>query len=330
MTGRTSVVVKVVVVYPLLLIGLSAIHMLAPQRSGPLALTQIFAPYLFLGALALLPLALYQSAIALRLALLVCALIYVVRFVSWRISVPVKETAAATRFSATTWNLLFTNRRVDAIRSALRTRPSDVVALQELAPEHAAEIEHDSELVRRYPHRVLWSGTGSSGMGLLSAHSILEHGWFDMPSTLWARLELGGGRTVTVVNAHPTLVDPQVTRFTSAQRDDQIAQVRALIAPMLQSGEPLLLLGDFNVTEREPAYQELTAGLQDAHTRAGFGSGNTWRPEDFKHIKFGLLRIDYMLSSPNVVPLRMRADCTPYGSDHCVVHGTFTVDPGSR
>jgi hypothetical protein len=38
-----------------------------------------------------------------------------------------------------------------------------------------------------------------------------------------------------------------------------------------------------------------------------------------------LLRIDYLFSSPNVTPLRMSVDCTPEGSDHCVVRGRFEL-----
>jgi len=40
---------------------------------------------------------------------------------------------------------------------------------------------------------------------------------------------------------------------------------------------------------------------------------------------FGLLRIDYMFTSPNVTPLATSTDCTPRGSDHCIVHGEFEV-----
>jgi hypothetical protein len=32
-----------------------------------------------------------------------------------------------------------------------------------------------------------------------------------------------------------------------------------------------------------------------------------------------------MLSSGNVAPLALTTDCTPRGSDHCVVAGTFVV-----
>ena len=38
------------------------------------------------------------------------------------------------------------------------------------------------------------------------------------------------------------------------------------------------MVGDFNVTEREPAYNDLSTGLVDAYHVVGTGTGTTWRP----------------------------------------------------
>jgi hypothetical protein len=37
-----------------------------------------------------------------------------------------------------------------------------------------------------------------------------------------------------------------------------------------------------------------------------------------------LLRIDYLLASPEFVTLAASQDCRPRGSDHCVVSATFS------
>jgi vancomycin resistance protein VanJ len=87
----------------------------------------------------------------------------------------------------------------------------------------------------------------------------------------------------------------------------------------------VLMLGDFNVAEREPAYNDLSAGLVDAHRVVGAGTGVTWRPAALMGHDFALLRIDYIFSSPNVTPLSTWVDCTPRGSDHCIVHGEFEM-----
>ena len=48
--------------YPALLVVLTLVQVVAPQRSGPLALSQVFAPWLFLPLLFLLPFALAPRA----------------------------------------------------------------------------------------------------------------------------------------------------------------------------------------------------------------------------------------------------------------------------
>jgi exonuclease III len=41
--------------------------------------------------------------------------------------------------------------------------------------------------------------------------------------------------------------------------------------------------------------------------------------------QLALLRIDYQFSSPGVVPVSAKVDCTPRGSDHCIVTGEYVV-----
>jgi endonuclease/exonuclease/phosphatase (EEP) superfamily protein YafD len=85
----------------------------------------------------------------------------------------------------------------------------------------------------------------------------------------------------------------------------------------------LLLVGDFNTTEREVAYAELARGLTDAHRAVGWGTGHSWRLRPTWPL--GLIRIDYQWGSPRVTPMRLNTDCTPHGSDHCMLTGTFAV-----
>ena len=86
-------------------------------------------------------------------------------------------------------------------------------------------------------------------------------------------------------------------------------------------------MGDLNTTEREPAYADFTAGLHDAHLDAGIGPGLTWRPDELKSLPFGLFRIDYVLSSPDLVANRTAVYCTTL-SDHCHRGRGFSL--GSR
>lgn len=312
--------------YPLLVLALSAVHRYTPQRSGALALTQILAPYFFWPLVLLLPLALLRRTLLLKLTLLACLIVAGARFGPTLVSPPVLETPDAVRFSALTWNLEASNHNLAGITEVLKTTRADIVALQELTPEHAAAIQSDPAVQQRYPYQMLNPHSGVSGTGLLSRLPILKMHPRPDAAPRWAQLDLGGGRTVTVFNSHPPRAGMDLPfGYDPSRRDAQIATIRMRAAPMLERGESILLLGDFNITEREPAYHELTSGLQDAHALVGFGTGNSWRPPSIKQVPLGLLRIDYLISSMDVTPLRISTDCTARGGDHCIVQGVFEV-----
>ena len=114
--------------------------------------------------------------------------------------------------------------------------------------------------------------------------------------------------------------------YDTSERDALFPRIRDLIDPALEQGAHVLLLGDFNVTEREPGYRDLDRGLRDAQQATGAGPGLTWGPPLPLPRIIPLLRIDYLLSSPTVTPLRTTVDCTQRGSDHSVLHGRFAIE----
>ena len=63
----------------------------------------------------------------------------------------------------------------------------------------------------------------------------------------------------------------------------------------------VLLMGDFNVTDREPANAELSRGLRDAHD-AAWGAGASWGPLALRRHGLALIRIDRILGGPGTVP----------------------------
>jgi hypothetical protein len=69
--------------------------------------------------------------------------------------------------------------------------------------------------------------------------------------------------------------------------------------PASPSGAPRGCSGarDFNVTDREPGYVDLSEGLVDAHAEIGQGPGSSWRPRPLKGLPLGILRIDYLFSA---------------------------------
>src|SRR6476469_6722409 len=90
--------------YPLALLGLSLVHWLAPQRAGPLALSEVLAPFLFLPLLALLPFTLLRGAGPLRGLLLLCAVVYGVRFLPHIALAAPQADPAAFHIDVMSWN----------------------------------------------------------------------------------------------------------------------------------------------------------------------------------------------------------------------------------
>jgi endonuclease/exonuclease/phosphatase (EEP) superfamily protein YafD len=334
--GR-KILITLLCLYPLGLLGLSLLHWLAPQRIGLLALSQVLAPYLFLPALALVPFMLLRGAGPLRGLLVLCGLVYAGRFMPHVTLSPPRADPAALQITAMSWNVYALNGQVEGLQELLRSKPADLVALHEF---NGRWIADDEVLRERYPYQLRYPQSCPSGIVLLSAYPIVARNPSEvnvpireMLPMCWARLDLGNGRTLIFVGAHPQSPDPvpraclrgRALCYNTTVRDREIARIREQIAGLLQTGEPLLFVGDFNTTEREPAYQDLVAGLQDTYRTAGNGPGSTWSQFRLFRLGIPLLRLDYLLASPSVTPLSMTTDCTLRGSDHCIVRGQFQI-----
>lgn len=340
--GVARVVALLAATCPAILLGLSAVQLVSPRREGPLALAQVVAPHLFLPLLLLLPLALLRGTRGLRLALAACLVVFGARFPPpLGLRVPAAPPGAP-RVTVLNWNVgrywrpgsvpsSAAEAQAARVRPLLAASPADVVVLEEA---YWGWLRRDPDVRARYPHQLVHTEQASSGLVLLSARPFLASGVSQVPPDrsgwprlLWARLDLGGGRTLVVVAAHPEApsVDPLALRYDPSARDALLADARAFVDPALARGEPVLLVGDLNLTVREPAYHDLLRGLRDAHAVAGRGPGPTWGLDPASGWRWPLLRIDHLLAGPGVVPLESAADCAPRGSDHCVVRVRFAL-----
>jgi vancomycin resistance protein VanJ len=317
-------------------LGLSVVSVVAPRRDGILALAQVFAPYLFLALLVLLPFALLRGREArmLRLLLAVSAVVFLVRFLPASVALPRSLEPGALAIPVATWNLELGQADPAVVVETIRQLPDGLVGLEELTPRHADPIAADPAIRLRFPYQALRPRGGSDGLGLLSSWPIAD-GWtfrYD-PPILSATVAPEAGRTMAVVVAHPyrgVLVDGPfgLPRYDTGDRDAAMAVVRQAIGPILAVGTPLVMLGDFNIVDREVGYDDLAAGLIDAQHAVGLGPGLTWRPETVEWLPFGLLRIDYVWSANGIKPIDIGPDCTPRGSDHCLLRATLELPQG--
>jgi vancomycin resistance protein VanJ len=319
--------------YGTALLVLTVLHYVAPGRDGALGLSQVFAPHLYLPGLLLLPL------LALRggrwsLVLLVAALgVGLLRFGPAMLPTQLGEPADGEQLSVMTWNLGLGERPRAMLIEQLLATDADLVALQELQPRHVAAIEAQPLILDTFPHRVMQPDQLNLGMALLSRYPILLQDSGRSPPFIRVQLELDDGRTVTVVNGHALPPDIAVATalrlpvgYDVGRRDSSLRAIRQAASDAAGRGEPLILLGDFNVTDREPAYTELAGGLIDVHVAAGWGPGSTWRPIRFSFLPFALLRIDYVFLAGPVRPISTAVDCVPDGGDHCIVTATLEID----
>ncbi len=97
-------------------------------------------------------------------------------------------------------------------------------------------------------------------------------------------------------------------------------EVKDIRQAIEESPYPVLLAGDFNAVPNSYEYYQIAAGLDDAFVKAGRGSATSFHDYKFP------LRIDYLFSSKEIVPVTYRVDRSVKLSDHFPVIATFKVN----
>jgi vancomycin resistance protein VanJ len=315
-------------IWAAVVLGLLAIHVFLPQRSGVIALTQVFEPFIVMTGLVAAAIALISRRPWSVVLVAVFLVATVARYAPGMLSMPAQ--AAPDQIAVATWNIIAGNDDDQRALAGLRSVDVDLVGLQELQPPAAEVLTTSPEFAARYPYRVLDPDWSVYGVGLLSRHPIAEHQEWSDPPLIRALVVPEGRAPIAVFVAHamPARIadlGPVPIALDTARRDASIAFVRSQIELELARGRQVVVLGDFNVTDREPAYADLADGLRDAHLDAGLGPGLTWRPAELASLPFGVLRIDYAFSSPDLVASATHVECTD-NSDHCLLTATL----GSR
>lgn len=222
-----------------------------------------------------------------------------------------------------TANLLVSNDDLSAVTGLLLVERPDVVALQELSPAMAEHLRR--ELRGQYPYQLLEPSTSPAGLGVLSRYPIrAEQSGGELPRACFCQrvaVDLGG-RTTTLLNVHPwpprvryrrvgrvpipTTVDPEQTK----------RGLEAALAGLEGGTGPLIVAGDFNLSDRQPLYRQLRRTLLDAHVEAGWGLGHSFPSLAFEGLpSISFVRIDYILHDRSLTARSARTGTIP-GSDH--------------
>jgi endonuclease/exonuclease/phosphatase family metal-dependent hydrolase len=93
-------------------------------------------------------------------------------------------------------------------------------------------------------------------------------------------------------------------RFDTERRDFEL---RWLIEETRAQKGPFILAGDFNTAAGSYGYRLFPSGWRDVYAAAGRGLGNTYpspQHESTSIISFPVIRIDYVIGSPEIRPVR--------------------------
>ena len=137
---------------------------------------------------------------------------------------------------------------------------------------------------------------------------------------VWVAIEVEPGIEVQVVNTHLGLVPLEQRHQVDALMGKDWLGAGA-------SGQPLILIGDFNATSRYACYKRLTHGLRDAQ-RVLQQTGKRPRTVRTFPSRFPMLRIDHLFLSPKVEIVDVHANIGPLAraaSDHLPLVADFRV-----
>lgn len=223
-----------------------------------------------------------------------------------------------------TANLLVTNHDSAGVTDTVVTHRPDVLAVQELRPAMASQLAQG--LTGLYPYQILEPNLSPfGGQGVFSRYPVRLRPVSEpaSESCFCQRVSIDlPGRSAILVHVHPPRPDIHVTLWGSVPLltgfDVDVTQhaLQEAIQGLEGPEHPLLVVGDFNVSDRQPFYRELRHHFADAYRDAGWGFGFT-----FPNAYFGavppvpLVRIDYILRNEHWGVTDARTGTMP-GSDH--------------
>ncbi len=215
----------------------------------------------------------------------------------------------ATRLDVLSANVYLGTAEPRDLLALVRAQKPDLLAVQELAPAFADALRRVG-IDRFLPHSILTAHPGAIGRGVYSRLPLrrLPESSFSNPRF---EVELPGGQMVRIVNVHPhTPIPGRIDRWQEALER----------LPATGSGDPWLLLGDFNATLDQAVLRDvLDRGYRDAGEATGEGLEPTWPAEKMLP---PLVTIDHVLADRRLGIASYGVDDLA-GSDHRPIHASL-------
>ncbi len=302
--------------YAAFLIAYVGIRLLSGGRLWVVEFVSTMAHWLLLGAVLLIPLAVWKQRWTTLAMLAVSGMAFVglygELFLPWVTRQPTCQAQNSSGVRVMTFNISNGLAASDDIVRVVRESGAEVVGIQELPPGQADQFK--KELSDLYPFQV-FSSEGFSGIGLLSKHSIQDWKSFRIDSDRpYLRVKLSvDGTPLVVFVAHPHV------SFGPGGFDYSRVEM-SILADLAAGGSASIVMGDFNFTDQNVGHRILTgAGLVDVHRAVGWGFGSTYPERRWSGGRWlPFVRIDYIFVSGDFCPRRTWVG-REGGSDHLPV-----------
>lgn len=309
--SRADLLHRAVLLHTLILIGYYSLQILRWSKgSWFLEAVGFVIPWLFLPTLVFLPTGIYRRSRLLIGLAAVPAVLYLINY--GHLYLPNGSTDHDTNtFKVMTYNIHYRNRNIGEIAATIESFGPDLVGIHELLGPAAEPLTQ--RLMTNYPYQMI-----GSAIGLFSRYPLHDCENF--------RMGFGTGyhaqrcvielyeRSITVFNVHPRspyLPGEDTAHLPFGQL--QTIDVQDLLERIGQDNSSLLVIGDFNMSDQQSIYGQLTHKLKDAHVESGWGQGFTFTGSP--NLDIAVWRIDYILHSPDLVSLNTRTGKSG-NSDH--------------
>ncbi len=288
--------------------GVTVLGLLAPIAPS-LEMVNHFRPFTLGGFVILLAIALVFRLRRWLIAVAAFALLNAVLFVlpvTFQATEASTADTSATAMKVVSFNIWVGNRPLDDIERFLRAENADVVLLQEIDAEHAADLL--PKLKDVYPHQISCAKSRACLLAMLSrtpwTHAEYSYGSDQRPALIWARYGEGEDayRIASLHHAWP------FQAYAQANHTNWLIAWRHSIA------EPLLIAGDFNLTPFSWKLSKFAwkTGLKRYSTYQRSWPGHRYAPA---------FLIDHVFSTDAFKPLDVRTG-PALGSDHLPIIAT--------
>jgi vancomycin resistance protein VanJ len=212
---------------------------------------------------------------------------------------------AVTTLRVLTWNTLYSGDYNGEFQTLIQRLQPDYIAIQEVNWRMVQLFKNN--LSTDYPYQIARTAGAGGGLALFSRYplDIAPSPYGVMSCQCITITSDVAGQSITLIIVHIWRPDidlsrygrlPVVKQFSSGFQTPIFDQLLERIAAV---DGPLVVLGDFNTTERQPNYWRLRRLLKDSFAQAGWGLGHTF-PANLRARGWAippLVRIDHILIS---------------------------------